>query len=74
MKIRHIVERNRFRNQALNNQLQVSTLFETDDDLIKMRRPFKSEFFHAFANGMHAYTKGQWSKAREIFKTVEVIK
>ena len=35
------IERDRFRQQALNNQIQVAALFETDKDLVQMLAPFR---------------------------------
>lgn len=33
------------------NQINVSSLFETDEDLIRMRKPFTKEFYDIFKEG-----------------------
>jgi len=39
--VRGRIERNRFKKEALNNQIQVASLFETDKDLLTMLQPFR---------------------------------
>jgi len=69
------LKRNRFRQQALSNQIQVAALFETDKDLVQMLAPFRqTEFREAFAEGMEFYTQGVWTKAIRSFEKVEKLK
>lgn len=41
--------RDRFKTNIMQDEVQVSGLFETDVDLIEMRRPFSRAFFDLFA-------------------------
>jgi len=47
-KVKARVERNRFKQQALNREIMVSALFESDEDLIKMRTPISLRFIEQF--------------------------
>ena len=59
---------------AMNGQFQVATLFETDPDLVEMRKSFKPEFFQKFNQGFFYYEVGKWEEAREELEMVEEIK
>mmetsp|Transcript_32833 Transcript_32833/g.32060 ORF Transcript_32833/g.32060 Transcript_32833/m.32060 type:complete len:111 (-) Transcript_32833:39-371(-) len=74
LKVKARIDRNRFRNQALNNQVSVSSMFESDEDLLKMRKPYTQEFFTLFDKGMNCYLNGEWEEARQHFEMVEVLK
>jgi hypothetical protein len=61
-------DRNRFREKPFSNKIQVSSLFETDIDLRRMRRPFQNpKFYELFESGFRYYQKGSWSKAKVKF-------
>lgn len=68
------MERNRLRMEAQNNQIQVATLFETDEDLVIMRKKFTKEFYDQFNKGFKHYISGDWQAARELLETIEDIK
>lgn len=59
-KVKARMERNKLRQEALNNQIQVASLFETDEDLIIMRKKFTQEFYDQFALGFTKYIAGDW--------------
>jgi len=54
--------------------LHASTKFETDKDLIEMRKPFSDKFYEVFNEGYKYYIDGDWKKCKEIFETVESVK
>ena len=67
---------NRDANRELifSGEFQVSGLFQTDDDLIEMRAPFKKDFYETFKLGFDAYIEGDWPIARGIFDMIHVVK
>jgi hypothetical protein len=71
-KVRARIERNLFRERALNGQISVSGLFETDDDIIKMRQTYSQEFFDTFRTGIEYYINGDWVQAKIELDKVEV--
>ena len=58
----------------MNGQFQVATLFETDEDLIEMRKGFSDQFFMQFNKAFYFYEIGDWKQARIEFEKVEGIK
>lgn len=73
--VRSRLERNRFKSCALNNQLQVASLFETDKDLVKIFSTYKNaQFLDIFSNGMQLYKKGLWQHAKSEFENAEKLK
>jgi hypothetical protein len=74
--------RDRYRQLAFDGQINVSAKFETDRDLIEMRKMYPEvrvvislnclqRFFEVFNEGFQKYIEGDWGKARQIFETVE---
>lgn len=70
-KVRGRIERNRYKQAALSNQIQVSEKFELDEDIKLMRSPFSKEFFDTFKKGFDFYIKGNWPKAQEQLEKIE---
>lgn len=70
-KVRGRIERNRYKQAALSNQIQVSEKFELDEDIKLMRSPYSKEFFDTFKRGFDHYIKGNWQKSREVLSRIE---
>jgi len=68
------LHRNNFREQLTKLNIDVSMLFETDSDLIQMRRKFSKEFFETFEKGFKLYVEGDWKKARKELMKVAILK
>jgi hypothetical protein len=72
-RVKHRIKRNRFRDKAFQNQFHVSSLFETDKDLRRMRHSYKNRtFFELYSQGLKYYLKGSWARAKEQFDKIEV--
>ncbi|CDW84359.1 adenylate and guanylate cyclase catalytic domain protein [Stylonychia lemnae] len=79
------IARDRYRQLAFDGQIQVAVKFETDKDLIEMRKMYSDvsynpiqefanllqTFFEVFRQAFVEYIKGNWKAARDIFETVE---
>lgn len=59
-KVKARIERNRYKMQALANQIAVSSTFDDDPDMRKMRECYSPEFFTIFNAGFDCYLKGDW--------------
>lgn len=70
-KVRGRIERNRYKQAALSNQIQVSEKFELDEDIKLLRSPFSKEFSETFKKGFEKYVKGDWKKSGEILNKIE---
>lgn len=70
-KVRGRIERNRYKQAAMSNQIQVSEKFELDEDIKLMRASFTKEFNETFKKGFDFYIKGEWEQARDILVTIE---
>lgn len=55
-------------------EIDVALLFQTDSDLIEMRKNFHQVFFDVFNDGFKQFIEGNWSRARKQFRQVESIK
>lgn len=66
--------REKYRDQVLANEIQVVAKFETDPDLVEMRKPFPAKFFEVYEEGFRHYVSGNWGECRRIFETVEQVK
>eukprot|EP00932_Pfiesteria_piscicida_P018587 SRR837773.5434.p1 GENE.SRR837773.5434~~SRR837773.5434.p1 ORF type:complete len:286 (+),score=98.43 SRR837773.5434:94-858(+) len=60
--------RERAKEDKLSPNFKVVSTFETDEDILKMRRDFPARFFHSFAKGYLNYEAGEWDVARRIFE------
>ena len=49
-------------------EIDVSLLFQTDNDLIDMRQNIHQVFFDIFQEGFRNFIYGEWKKARKILK------
>lgn len=68
------MKRNNLREAAFSNELQISSLFETNADIAIMRKPFTQKFSKNYNEGFNEYVKGNWDKAIELFNVaLEVI-
>jgi len=70
-KVRGRIERNRYKQAAMSNQIQVSEKFELDEDIKLMRTPFTKEFFDTFKAGFSEYIAGKWDKAKKHLEKIE---
>ena len=57
------------REKAFSGKSKISKKFQTDKDLVIMRKPFTREFEDKFKEGMDNYFSGNWSKARDLFES-----
>jgi len=70
-KVRGRIERNRYKQAAMSNQIQVSEKFELDEDIKKLRSPYSKEFFETFKRGFDLYIEGDWMKSQECLNSIE---
>ena len=70
-KVRGRIERNRYKQAAMSNQIQVSEKFELDEDIKKMRVNYIKEFYDVFKIGYDHYIKGNWEQSRISLENVE---
>jgi len=73
-KVQSRIERNRYREKVLSNQLQVSLKFELDQDIQLMRSHVTSRFVRTFDKGFGCYIKGDWKEAKRILSEAESMK
>ena len=72
-KVQARIERNRYREMAFSNQVQVSNKFELDNDIKIMRQHITKEFLVAFKFGFDSYIAGDWKQAKIYFeKALEI--
>ncbi|CAD8196025.1 unnamed protein product [Paramecium octaurelia] len=70
---------NRFKREDLmkkvqNNQVSVTDLFSTDDELAAAREPYTQVFYETWKIGFDQYIKGSWGDAQQTFqKTLSMI-
>ncbi|CAD8111350.1 unnamed protein product [Paramecium sonneborni] len=70
---------NRFKREDLmkkvqNNQVSVTDLFSTDDELAAAREPYTQVFYETWKQGFDQYIKGSWNEAQQTFqKTLTMI-
>ena len=57
-------ERDRINYTVMSRQEEMWTCFDTDDQLISMRKDVKAKFIEEFRAGFEAYISGDWQKAR----------
>ena len=69
-KVQARIERNRYREMAFNNQLQVNNKFELDIDIKTMRQTIPKEFLQEFQKGFSWYISGDWMQAQIHFNQV----
>ena len=66
-KIRRVhnrIKRDNLREAAFKCQVEISSTFETNKDIVTMREPYKKEFFLKYNNAFKQYVKGNWSEAK----------
>ena len=70
-KVRGRIERNRYKQAALSNQIQVSEKFELDEDIKLMRSPYSKDFVETFKKGFEQYIKGDWKKSADYLNRIQ---
>ena len=58
----------------MQGEVAVALLFQTDPDIIEMRKNYLQVFFDVFNQGFKNFLKGDWKVARRMLKQVESIK
>lgn len=54
------MKRNALREAAFANEIQITSLFETNADLAIMRKPFTKVFMKTWESAFKHYTQGTW--------------
>ena len=74
MRVKQRQQRNALREKVFSNTFNVASLFDQDDELRLMRKPFlKPEFTDRFSRGVRFYKQGAWKRAREELEQIEKI-
>jgi len=55
-------------------EIDVALLFQTDNDLIEMRKHFHRVFFDVFNEGFRNFISGNWTRAQKQFRQIETLK
>jgi len=61
-------QREKAKEEKLKDSFSVPRLFETDPDLLQMRKRLPTGFFQLFAKGYLNYEAGEWDVARSVFE------
>merc|ERR1719296_212495 len=61
--------RERAKEEKMHASFRVHKLFQTDQDLKRMRKDFSTRFFQQFSKGFFNYEAGEWTVARSVFET-----
>ena len=59
--------RNNLRRDALQGTKQISTIFETNSELLAMMKPFSQEFRDTYKVAYEEFIRGEWGKAKVKF-------
>lgn len=62
------------REAAFNNEIQVSSVFDSDPDMLTMRKPFTRDFISTYDKAFKLYVDGKWSEAKSGFEQVLAIR
>jgi len=68
------LNRNAFKESIMLGEIDVAILFQTDNDLLEMRKKFPAVFFEMFEDAFKSFTEGNWNRARKQFRQIETIK
>jgi hypothetical protein len=68
------MERHKFKERALKNEVSVAALMESDEDLVKMRQNFSLEFNDMFKVAFNLYVDGNWPQAKIEFEKVVTVR
>mmetsp|Transcript_8444 Transcript_8444/g.26258 ORF Transcript_8444/g.26258 Transcript_8444/m.26258 type:complete len:919 (-) Transcript_8444:232-2988(-) len=63
------LQREKAKEEKMQESFQVHTLFEKDPDLRKMRKEYPTRFFQLFSKGYLNYEAGEWNVARTVLET-----
>lgn len=63
------MQREKAKEEKMQESFKVHSLFEKDPDLKSMRKPFPPRFFQLFKKGYLNYEAGEWDVARSVFET-----
>ena len=66
-RMRDRMERNRIREQAFAGQLEISSLFESNEEIRAMTSPFSIEFRDQYRKAFDLYVMGYWQHAKKEF-------
>ena len=67
--------RNNLREQALQGTKQMSSLFETNPEIVAMIKPFTVEFRMTYREAFQLFIDGQWGQAHSKFlETISILK
>ena len=61
------MKRNNLRVAAFNNEIQISSLFDSNTDLAVMRVPYGKKFLKTYEAAFNDYVKGNWESAQKGF-------
>lgn len=64
------VKRNNLRDAAFSNQIEISSQFTTNQELVIMRKNFTKSFMKTYEESFNAYVKGDWVTAKIGFEKV----
>jgi hypothetical protein len=65
-KARQFLDQQKQKIMQMNDEIEVSTMFDSDPDIAAMRRAYTSEFIHLFDMGFQNYVEGEWAVARRM--------
>ena len=64
------MKRDNLRNAAFEGKFKASSLFDTHDDIVKMRKSFPSEFIRDYQSAFDNYVDGHWAISATQFKHI----
>ena len=62
------MKRNSLRENACKGIFQVSSYFQSNDELATMMEPFNWKFRDTYKQGFEAYKNGDWTMAKKQFE------
>jgi hypothetical protein len=66
-RVHNRIKRDNLREAAFKCQVEISSTFESNKDIILMRGPYKKEFFSTYKLAFREYVRGNWDEAKELF-------
>ena len=64
------IRRDNLRNAAFAGEFKASSLFETHEDMVKMRKRFSKKFIDDYKCAFNFYVDGHWAIAATQFKNI----
>merc|ERR1712070_1232634 len=62
------MKREKAKEEKMQDSFSVHSLFETDVDIVNMRKEYPPKFFQLFTKGYLNYEAGEWDVARQVFE------